>query len=155
MTVFHIVSGDVVVGRAPDGVAASDVEPVLGLDARREDGAVRVRDVLARAADAARRDDEREVARRGVVRRDVDGDVLRAPLHALVEEVDIGREAHALDRRLERALGDDERRRRSTTRGARAATTSCVGRHGTTTAPIFQRAEDDLEPVHGAAGHRR
>ena len=31
------------VARAPDGVAAADVEPVLGLDARREDGAVRVR----------------------------------------------------------------------------------------------------------------
>ena len=52
MTVFHIVSGGGGVGRAPHGVAAADVEPVLGLDASRERGAVRVRDVLARASDA-------------------------------------------------------------------------------------------------------
>ena len=46
------------VARTPDGVAAADVEPVLGLDASGERRAVRVRDVLARAADARRRDDE-------------------------------------------------------------------------------------------------
>ena len=63
-------------GRAPDGVAAADVQPVLGLDAGREGGSVGVRDVFARAAHTACRDDEREVARGGVVRWHVDGNVL-------------------------------------------------------------------------------
>ena len=104
MTVFHIVSADVL-GGAPDGVATPDVQPVLGLDAGCEGGSMRVRDVLARAADPARRDDEREVARCSVVRRHVDGDVLGVPLGPF-EEMDVRREAHALDRRLERPLGD-------------------------------------------------
>ena len=55
-------------GRAPHGVTATDVEPVLRLNASREDGPVRMGDVLARPADRGRRHDEREVARRGVVR---------------------------------------------------------------------------------------
>ncbi len=65
---------------APDGVAASDVEPVLSLHARREHASVRVSDVSSRTADPARRDDEGEVARGRVVCRDVDGDVLGVPL---------------------------------------------------------------------------
>ena len=67
-----------------------------------------VRDVLARAADPARRDDEREVARSSVMGRHVDGDVLGVPLGFVVEEMELRREPHALDRRLERPLGDHE-----------------------------------------------
>ena len=86
------------------------------------------------------------------MRGDVDRDVLRVPLGALVEEVDVGAEAHALDRRLERALGDDEngvggrheslelrRRRRRQARDDDRAD--------------LPGAEDGLEPVHGAARH--
>ena len=48
--------------RLPDGT---------GLDACREDGSVRVCDVLARPADSRGRDDECEITRRRVVRRRV------------------------------------------------------------------------------------
>ena len=112
-----------------------------------------MRDVLARAADAWRRDDEGEIARRGVVR-GRDGDVLRAALHtrAVVEEVSVGREAHPLDRRLERALGDHE----CSVGGRDLALEHGCGdaRHARHDHRArLHHAEHDLEPVHRIAGN--
>ena len=140
------------VGGAPDGVASAGVEPVHRLDTGREDRAVGVCDVLPRAADAGRGDDEREVARGRIVRRDARGNVLGVPLGVLVEEVDVGVEAHALDRVLERALGDDEDRvgRRHEALELRGRRRRCRWHHDTADLPD---AENRLEPVNGASGH--
>ena len=63
-------------------------------------------------------------------------DVLRVPLRAGLEQVDVGREAHLRDRRLEGVLADDERGvgRRHDALEHRDVTD---GMHGTTTAPTF------------------
>ena len=98
------------VRRAPHRVPAPDVEPMLGLDASGEDGSMGVGDVLARAGGTGRRDDEGEVARGGVVRGNVDRDVLRVPSHPCGVELVVGGEAHLLDRRLEGVLRDHQRR---------------------------------------------
>ena len=133
------------VGRAPDGVAAPDVEPVLGLDPCREDGAVRVRDVLACPADSRRRGDEREITGRRVVRRRV-GNVLRIPLRTLLVEMDVGRESHLHDRRLERASTDDQGGvgRRDDALERRGSDRRHARHHD---GADLHRPEDDLEPV--------
>ena len=77
-------------------------------------------------------------------------DVLRAPLRACIEEVNIGAEAHALDRLLERALGDDEDgvRRRHEAFELRRRRRRRARDDDSTHLPD---PEDRLEPVHGAA----
>ena len=77
---------------------------------------------------------------------------LRFSTRAVVEEVDVGREAHLLDRRLERALGDDERRvgRRDHALEHRGGDARHA-RHDD--GARLHRPEHDLEPVDGVAGN--
>ena len=148
MTVFHIVSADVlsvVLQTASPRPTSSRARPGRGLR-RRIPG---VRDVLAHAADPAssrRRTRGRAKQCHG---RHVDGDVLGVPLGFVVEEMEFRREAHALDRRLERPLGNPR-----TASVFDTTRSSCdgvvVGAHGTTTRRSSTCRGRLLEPVDGA-----